>query len=395
MNQNKEENNIQEKDLDKSNKKEEDLLSFSSEYKTNIKKEKDDKENEFEPKDIKKRLSEESTSISQEYSNISRGNFKKVNTLPNLDENTHKTFRFDDYSKIYDEFQEKQRKLSSPMCRYYDGSDLYLSKIQKNIINMNNSSNFIKKDSFFSNSDKLNDKTNNIFINNTVLNDINNNNLKINLFGQNQNVSSVDNNKNNENKKEVKINDIKIFPNNNQMNYNNMNNINRIQNNNIINNNIFIPNNSLQQQIFNINFININNFPNNQINQANNNYSKRKLTYNKEDGIIGNYFNNILNQNNNNNKTNEQYFNISQNQAKFNPILFSYNEEQNKFIKFDFNKKSNTKSIPISKNEKKPFDKRKGDWLCPECHNLNFAFRVICNRCQLSKPDNLVKAKRE
>ena len=391
MNQNKENRSIQEQDFEKSNRNEEDLLSFSSKYKTNINKEEDVKEKEIEQKEIRKKILEKSTSISQEYSNISRCNLKKINTLPNEEENNHKTSKFDDFSKIYDEFQEKQRKLSSPICCYYDGSDIYLSKTQKNIINMNNSPNFIKKNSFFSNSDKIDDKTiSNFKVNNNTQNDINDNNINKNLFFQNQNISSIEKN-NNENKKNVKINELKICPNNIQMNY--INNINRIQNNNIINNNFFFPSNNFQQQIFNINYININNFPNNQINQIKNNFSRRKLTYNIEDGIIGNYFNNILNQNNNNRNANEQFFNIPQTQTKFNPILFSYNEEQDKLTKFDINKKSSNKSIPNNKNEKKPFDKRKGDWLCPECHNLNFAFRVVCNRCQLPKPDNLAKAK--
>ena len=35
--------------------------------------------------------------------------------------------------------------------------------------------------------------------------------------------------------------------------------------------------------------------------------------------------------------------------------------------------------------KKKPLIERKGDWQCPLCHNLNFAFRVSCNRCKLPK----------
>ena len=35
--------------------------------------------------------------------------------------------------------------------------------------------------------------------------------------------------------------------------------------------------------------------------------------------------------------------------------------------------------------KKKPLIERKGDWQCPMCHNLNFAFRVTCNRCKLPK----------
>ena len=35
--------------------------------------------------------------------------------------------------------------------------------------------------------------------------------------------------------------------------------------------------------------------------------------------------------------------------------------------------------------KKKPLIERKGDWQCPLCHNLNFAFRQSCNRCKLPK----------
>ena len=33
--------------------------------------------------------------------------------------------------------------------------------------------------------------------------------------------------------------------------------------------------------------------------------------------------------------------------------------------------------------KKKPLIERNGDWQCPMCHNLNFAFRQSCNRCNL------------
>jgi hypothetical protein len=242
---------------------------------------------------------------------------------------------------------------------------------------MNKSFNFIKKENYF-NSDKS--ITNNIFNNNNSSND-NNSNIKTNLNNRNQKISPINN---------YNINSENIgHQNNNEKIELNMNYIPydyRIQNNNIINN--FFYQNNIQQQIFNINYINLNNFQNNPINPISNKINKRKLTYNIEDGFIGNYFNNILNLNNNTNP-HEHIFNVPQPQAKLNPILFSYNEEQEKFTKYDINRKSSNKSIPNNpKNEKKPFDKRKGDWLCPECHNLNFAFRVVCNRCQLPKPNN-------
>jgi len=37
------------------------------------------------------------------------------------------------------------------------------------------------------------------------------------------------------------------------------------------------------------------------------------------------------------------------------------------------------------KKKKKPFVERVGDWVCIKCKNLNFSFRLICNRCQLTK----------
>ena len=42
----------------------------------------------------------------------------------------------------------------------------------------------------------------------------------------------------------------------------------------------------------------------------------------------------------------------------------------------------------IEEKKKKPLIERKGDWLCPKCRNLNFAFRLICNRCHLSKNES-------
>ena len=40
-----------------------------------------------------------------------------------------------------------------------------------------------------------------------------------------------------------------------------------------------------------------------------------------------------------------------------------------------------------SKNPK-PFVEREGDWICVKCKNLNFAFRIQCNRCHLTKSEN-------
>jgi hypothetical protein len=37
--------------------------------------------------------------------------------------------------------------------------------------------------------------------------------------------------------------------------------------------------------------------------------------------------------------------------------------------------------------KKKPFQERAGDWVCLKCKNLNFSFRVVCNRCQSAKSE--------
>lgn len=38
------------------------------------------------------------------------------------------------------------------------------------------------------------------------------------------------------------------------------------------------------------------------------------------------------------------------------------------------------------KQKKREDGERKSDWICPNCKNLNYSFRVICNRCQIPKP---------
>lgn len=42
----------------------------------------------------------------------------------------------------------------------------------------------------------------------------------------------------------------------------------------------------------------------------------------------------------------------------------------------------------LYKRKQKPFVEREGDWICNNCKNLNFSFRVECNRCKLPKEAN-------
>ena len=41
--------------------------------------------------------------------------------------------------------------------------------------------------------------------------------------------------------------------------------------------------------------------------------------------------------------------------------------------------------IKNQKNINTKIKERKGDWICAQCGNLNFSFRLVCNRCQLVK----------
>ena len=43
-----------------------------------------------------------------------------------------------------------------------------------------------------------------------------------------------------------------------------------------------------------------------------------------------------------------------------------------------------------NKKFKKNFIKKSGDWFCPNCSNINFAFRSECNRCHLSKQKTML-----
>ena len=71
---------------------------------------------------------------------------------------------------------------------------------------------------------------------------------------------------------------------------------------------------------------------------------------------------------------------------KFNiPILNNMNNNMNNNIN---NINNQNKEKP-----KKPFEIRAGDWTCYDCNNLNFAFRIKCNRCGLPKEVSLQKFK--
>ena len=340
-------------DSDESNKNDEDCLAFSSKYKTTMYKEEDSfKDNDTKSPNGKRKISCDSTSISysQEFSNLSDIS-KNINNILK-DKILNRSIEFKESKNKY---QERQRKMSSPLYCYFYGSDEFLSKTQKTNVDINNSQNFVEV--LFNKSSKL--------VNNyNCKKSLNNNKTEAN----NLNIKLVEQNINKNKDKIIIKNEKKLSFNGNQKYFGQNNNFMPNQNFNYMNNpvnynNMIYFNNNYQQQLYNFNYMNFNN-----------NIFKRRLSFSFGEGIIGNYFNNILNFDNNYQHT----------QNNFNPMLFSYNDES----------QSNDLNNNLTENskkagEKKPFDRRKGDWVCSECHNLNFAFRIECNRCKLPKPKSI------
>ena len=72
------------------------------------------------------------------------------------------------------------------------------------------------------------------------------------------------------------------------------------------------------------------------------------------------------------------------------------NKSPKRNVKGKVKNSSDNKSVDSSddinssseKKRKKEFAERIGDWVCIKCKNLNFSFRLVCNRCQLPKTDS-------
>lgn len=83
----------------------------------------------------------------------------------------------------------------------------------------------------------------------------------------------------------------------------------------------------------------------------------------------------------NNNSSNNKFVTIQNDYRKCSyPFKYKFPENKNKY---DSVLNNNTKKIANSckKKKKSTFFKREGDWVCRKCYNLNFAFRLFCNRC--------------
>ena len=393
-------NNILQNDAETQSKSDEDFLGYSSQYNTsnnsNEKNKTEEISNEFN--DFRKR----------KFSDEPPQNLKKNFILKTESFRKNSDINISKYLREFFDGENRKKKLKTDtenIYNYLDGSDKFLRRHHKQTIDLENSMNFIKKEDLFN---KAHNEDINNNINNEQSDNINNRpNIAVNYFYNYLNNNNANNNLNNDwNNNEQNKNE-SLKPNNNINNSIN-NNINKKINNKIFQNNKMknfplqqigidmsmlnrgeIYQNSsniknMQQNIENINnktLIDYKNFQqnlcnlNNIINQ-NENLIKRKLTYGIDDNVPR-YFNNIFN-------TKIQNINKCCPQNDFNKMLFSYNENQTEKLENKY-----IRNIKFQ-NEKKTLDKRKGDWLCPECNNLNFAFRIKCNRCYIQKPPNAI-----
>ena len=91
-----------------------------------------------------------------------------------------------------------------------------------------------------------------------------------------------------------------------------------------------------------------------------------------------------------NNLNNHQIVNSNQNE---NDVQMNVNSNsyfpKNYFINNNIN--NNFVHKHHNNKVKKPFEIREGDWTCFHCNNLNFSFRLKCNRCGLSKELSIQK----
>jgi hypothetical protein len=115
-----------EKKQKKKKYEDEENLAYDSKYSSKIKQEEDK---------IEKAKSSTSTSSQNDNNNDNLNNV-------NLNQLT--------YSK-YPIINKYDRKMSSPICCYYDGSDKYLSVINSSLVDFSKSNNFIDKETFFNN----------------------------------------------------------------------------------------------------------------------------------------------------------------------------------------------------------------------------------------------------
>ena len=346
--------------------------------------------------------------------NILLNKMNTKNLYANINLNPKNTISFSDsFTTDHSDTHFRNNKkcltqFSSPLVIYHNMSNKYLfrkfSENNKNMIDLENSNNFIRKDLLleqrnnFSNSEneynEENESEENLESSNNIYNKKNiiNNIIDIDEYKQlksNSNYYQTHQEHYTPNKQNTLKNNISYSPTN-------------IININYNNNKKEIILNQTPNQIMNLNIIN-------QFNLVNNNFQRSR--FNSSNIIEGNVIFPIFS-NNNNNSINKKEINSEMFGRKgwicsfCNNFNFESRNKCNKCNKSKQNKtpikhkkKSNNNDNNIHKNNnnenktQKQFSEREGDWICFNCKNVNFAFRKLCNRCQLSKneSENLFK----
>ena len=136
--------------------------------------------------------------------------------------------------------------------------------------------------------------------------------------------------------------------------------------------NRFSFDNSNDDNFFNFSFYNNNKINNNKIINDNKIFENKNY-YENENSLNNDKENNV--QNDNQTKISAQINLPKPNINPNNPRNLGKHELYYENSNLNFRKKKHNKDFKV----------RFGDWICPKCENLNFAFRTKCNRCGLSK----------
>ena len=250
---------------------------YQTQYTQEEKEERDSNESETKQSNIPSRTTQADSNISS--------------TTP-----TYHCFRNDNISFF------NTRKMSSPMCSYYNSSHKFLSEmLEKNLLDFSKSNNYIKKRSFVSsNPSEL---------------------YKCYIPSQQKSSKTL-------------LRTLVVEP--------------PTEENNV---------NDIKQ-------------PMNNINENNNNTGNTTTTFNQNIPL-------------------PQMINFSIFCQKNNMNSNIYNKNDNNKMNFrQFQLNSSVMNPPMERKKHKPFTERAGDWVCYKCKNLNFAFRVMCNRCHLAKNES-------
>ena len=279
---------------------------------------------------------------------LNNNKFKSMNFIPKNSNNI--------VFKLNDEDKGKILNFHSPISNYY--KEIIQHYIQtKKRDDLNNSINFVHKNVISSSKFNFN---NTKFIKNINNLEKNNELNLVNRFNDNNNEINIEN-KNNKNSQKTyysKILNKTIFFNNTYLNNTQNNYENKFDTNN---NNSYVELEDKNSK----------------------EYSEEKKScekFNYNESLLSSDF-----KNNSNSKYDNYYiysfYDMNNSSYYINDDFDRTNENNNK----DNQINQNDKDEPNNEPNKKKFKPRPYDWMCYKCFNLNFAFRIYCNRCSEPK----------